>query len=187
VIQRLRTLFARKQPKTEPLDLNEAAREVLALSASELQRNRVTLRTEFDENLPTVKGDRVQLQQVILNQILNAADAMREVEDRPRDLLVATACEDASRVRLSVRDCGVGIDPQAFEKLFDPFYTTKSHGMGIGLSISRSIIESHEGRLWASIHYGPGATFSFSVPCRSEPAPRVEAARAHPPDAAAAT
>ena len=170
VIQRLRTLFARQQPKIELVDLNEAALELLALSSSELQRNYVILRTDFDAGLPTVMGDRVQLQQVILNLLLNAADAMRTVEDHPRDLLVATAREDANRIRLSVRDSGVGIDPLHAEKLFDAFYTTKSHGMGIGLSISRSIIESHEGRLWASANEGPGATFSFSIPCRSGPA-----------------
>ncbi len=170
VIERLRTLFAHKEPKTEPVDLNDAAREVLALSSAELQRQRVMLQTEFEQTLPLVSGDRIQLQQVILNLALNALDAMKQVDDRPRTLLVATARDDANRVRLSVGDCGVGIDPQHADKLFEAFYTTKSHGMGIGLSISRSIIESHEGRLWASANDGPGATFSFSIPCRSEPA-----------------
>jgi PAS domain S-box-containing protein len=168
VIQRLRALFTRKQPKTEPFNLNDAAREVLALSSSELQQNRVVLRTDLAQGLPTVSGDRVQLQQVILNLILNAADAMREVTDRPRNLLVSTALEGAKRVRLSVRDSGVGIDPQSAERLFEAFYTTKTTGMGIGLSISRSIIESHEGRLWASANEdGPGSTFSFSIPIGS--------------------
>ncbi len=168
VIQRLRALFAHAQPKTEGVDLNEAAREVLALCASELQGTRVVLQTAFDEGLPNVTGDRVQLQQVILNLVLNAADAMRGVDDRPRNLLVATAREETNSVQLSVRDSGVGIDPQSFEKLFDAFYTTKSHGMGVGLSVSRSIIESHEGRLWATANDGPGATFSFSIPCRRD-------------------
>jgi hypothetical protein len=166
VVQRLRSLFIRKQPKIEQVDLNDAAREVLTLSLSELQSSRVLLRNEFAADLPAVRGDRVQLQQVILNLVLNAADAMREVEDRPRHLLIATAREDAAAIRLSVRDCGVGIDPNAIEKLFDAFYTTKSSGMGIGLAISRSIIESHAGRLWAAVNQGPGATFSFSIPCR---------------------
>ena len=112
VVERLRTLFAHKEPKTEPVDLNDAAREVLALSSSELQRHRVTLQTDFAQELPLVSGDRVQLQQVILNLVLNAADAMKEIDDRPRTLLVATAREDADRVRLSVRDSGVGIEPQ---------------------------------------------------------------------------
>jgi len=166
VIQRLRGLFAHKQPKTEPVDLNDAAREVLTLSAGELQNNRVTLRTEFEEGLPAVTGDRIQLQQVILNLTVNAIDAMREVEDRARSLLVSTVREDRGRVRMSLRDSGIGIDPQSIEKLFGAFYTTKSQGMGIGLAISRSIIESHDGRLWAAANDGPGATFSFSIPCR---------------------
>jgi PAS domain S-box-containing protein len=167
VIQRLRALFARRHSRIEPVDLNDAAREVLTLSSSELQSNRVILRNQFDERLPAVRGDRVQLQQVILNLVLNAADAMRDVEDRPRNLLVETARDDENSIRLSVRDSGVGIDPQSLEKLFDAFYTTKSDGMGIGLAISRSIIENHEGRLWAHANEGPGATFSFSIPCGS--------------------
>jgi signal transduction histidine kinase len=166
VIQRLRSLFAQKQPKTEPVDLNDAAQEVLALSASELQNNRVILRTDLQEGLPAVIGDRIQLQQVMLNLTLNAIDAMREVADRPRLLLVSIAREEAGRVRVSMRDSGIGIDPQNIEKLFAAFYTTKTHGMGIGLAISRSIIESHDGRLWASSNDGPGATFAFSIPCR---------------------
>jgi PAS domain S-box-containing protein len=172
VVQRLRTLFARKQPMTEPVDLNDAAREVLALLSSELQRSQVILRTNLYEDLPTIRGDRVQLQQVILNLILNAADAMSGINDRPRNLLVTSSHEDShedtSWVRLSVCDSGAGIDPQNVEKLFDAFYTTKSHGMGIGLSVSRSIIESHEGWLRANANDGPGATFSFAIPCRSE-------------------
>jgi signal transduction histidine kinase len=174
VIQRLRALFARKPPRMQPVDLNDAAREVLVLSSSELHSSRVILQTDFDDDLPPVTGDRVQIQQVILNLILNATEAMREVDDRSRNLLVATARDDVNRVRLSVRDCGVGVDPQTLEKLFEAFYTTKAQGMGIGLSISRSIIENHGGRLWASTHDGPGATFSFSIPCTSEPPPALE-------------
>ncbi len=166
VIQRLRAMFARKQRAIESVDLNHVAREVLALSSSEIQRNRVILRTEFDASLPAVSGDHVQLQQVVMNLVVNAVDAMREVDDRPRDLFVATAHEDANQVRVTVRDSGVGIDAQKLSKLFDPFFTTKAHGMGVGLSISRSIIESHEGRIWASSNDGPGATFSVSIPCR---------------------
>jgi len=109
----------------------------------------------------------VQLQQVLLNLILNAADAMREIDDRARDLLIATTRESADEVHLSVRDSGVGIDPQSLEKVFGAFYTTKATGMGMGLSISRSIIESHRGRLWATANEGPGATFSFCIPCDS--------------------
>ena len=170
VIKRLRVMFSHKPPTTEPVDLNDAAREVLALSSSELQTCRVVLQTDFDAGLPLVNGDRVQLQQVILNLILNAADAMRTVDDRPRNLLIVASSEDANHVRLSVCDSGVGIDPKDLDKLFNAFYTTKSQGMGMGLSISRSIIENHKGRLWASANDGPGATFSFSIPCKSESA-----------------
>jgi PAS domain S-box-containing protein len=165
VIHRLRGMFARKQATTEAVDLNEAAREVLALSASELQSARVVQRFDFAADLPAVLGDRVQLQQVILNLILNAADAMRAVDDRPRNLWLATARDDPGGVTLSVRDEGVGIDAQSVERLFDPFYTTKSEGMGIGLAVSRSIIQSHDGRLWATPNGDrPGATFAFSIP-----------------------
>jgi PAS domain S-box-containing protein len=166
VILRLRALFARKAPAFEMLDLNDVAREVMALSTGELQRGRVSLRTELANALPPVHGDRVQLQQVILNLLLNAADAMAEIEERPRTILVKTRLDDDMAV-LSVRDAGVGIEPQVREKLFDAFYSTKPSGMGVGLSISRSIIESHEGRLWAAPNDGPGATFSFSIPSRS--------------------
>jgi PAS domain S-box-containing protein len=168
VIQRLRAMFARKAPATEPVDLNDAASEVLTLSASELRRNRVILSTVFEPGLPLVTGDRVQLQQVILNLVVNAADAMRQIEDRPRELLVSTARVEGDCIRLSVRDSGVGVGPETASKLFDAFYTTKPQGMGIGLSISRSIIESHHGRIWASGHEGPGATFSFLIPARTE-------------------
>jgi signal transduction histidine kinase len=124
------------------------------------------LRTEFSELLPAVTGDRVQLQQVILNLLLNAAEAMVEIEDRSRQLLVRTELEAPDRVRLSVRDTGAGIESHNAERLFEAFYTTKSGGMGIGLSVSRSIIESHCGRLWAEPNAGPGATFAFSLAAR---------------------
>jgi PAS domain S-box-containing protein len=168
VIQRLRAMFARRQRATEPVDLSAAAREVLALSASELRRARVATRTELAEGLPAVRGDRVQLQQVILNLVLNAADALRDVRDRPRNLAVTTARGASGEVTLSVHDEGVGIKPEHLHRLFDAFFTTKGDGMGIGLSISRSIIEAHEGRLWANANPdGPGMTFSFSLPVHS--------------------
>jgi len=166
VITRLRALFTRKGTASEAVDLNEAAREVIALSVSELQRGRVILRSELAEDLPPISGDRVQLQQVILNLLLNAADAMSGVEDRPRQLLIKTEREvdEGDRVRLAVQDTGIGFEPSGVERLFDAFYTTKSGGMGIGLSVSRSIIESHRGRLGAVPNDGPGATFWFSIP-----------------------
>jgi len=163
VITRLRALFSKKDAATESVDLNEAALEVIALSLADLQKNGVVLRPELADDLPLVTGDRVQLQQVILNLVLNASDAMSSVEDRPRQLVIRTDRED-DRARLTVRDVGVGIEPYSVEKLFEPFYTTKKGGMGIGLSVSRSIIESHHGRLWATLNDGPGAAFSFSIP-----------------------
>jgi C4-dicarboxylate-specific signal transduction histidine kinase len=174
VITRLRALFSKKEFSLESLDLNEATREVIALSLSELQRNRVLLQSEFANDLPSVTGDRIQLQQVILNLLRNASDAMMDVHDRPRQLLIGTAREDDDRVRVTMRDSGVGLDPQAIDTLFDPFHTTKPDGMGIGLSVSRSIIERHHGRLWAAPNDGPGATFSFSIPCNPERALAVQ-------------
>jgi signal transduction histidine kinase len=168
VITRLRALFSKKDTATEALDLNEAAREVIALSRSELERNRVIPRLEFADDLALVRGDRVQLQQVILNLLRNASEAMSAVDDRPRQLVIRTERDEDDHVRLSVQDAGAGFEPDDANRLFEPFYTTKSSGMGVGLSVSRSIIESHSGRLWATPNYGPGSTFSFSIPCRPE-------------------
>jgi PAS domain S-box-containing protein len=166
VIARLRALFNKHEPVSESVDLNEAAREVIALSHGELQNSRAIVRTEFADDLPSVTADRVQLQQVVLNLLRNALDAMTTVDDRPRDVLIKTEREEGGRVRFSVRDAGVGFDPQTIDKLFEAFYSTKHDGMGVGLSVSRSIIENHQGRLWAVLNNGPGATVSFSVPCR---------------------
>jgi len=171
VIARLRALFSKKEFTLESVDLNEATREVTALSLSDLQRNRVMLQFELADDLPAVRGDRVQLQQVILNLLRNASDAMAGVDDRPRQLRIRTELDAANRVRLTVQDVGVGFDPQNVDKLFAPFYTTKTDSMGIGLSISWSIIERHHGRLWAAPNDGPGATFSFSIPRSSEAVP----------------
>jgi signal transduction histidine kinase len=168
VITRLRALFSKKDATTESVDLNEATQEVIALSLSELQRGRVIVRVEFAEDLSPVTGDRVQLQQVILNLLRNASDAMSGVDDRPRKLLIRTERDERDHVRLTMQDAGVGLDPQNEAKLFEAFYSTKADGMGIGLSVSRSIIEGHHGRLWAAPNDGPGATFAFSIPCGSE-------------------
>jgi PAS domain S-box-containing protein len=168
VVTRLRAMFSKKEFTPEPMDLNEATDEVIALSLSDLQRNRVILRSALAEDLPPIVGDRVQLQQVILNLLRNASDAMSFVEDRPRELLIKTERDEGDRVRLTVKDVGVGFTPEAAAKLFQAFYTTKKDGMGIGLSISHSIIDAHHGRLWAQPNDGPGATFSFCIPCGSE-------------------
>ena len=164
VIARLRALFTKREFALEPLDLNEAAREVIALSSNDFQRNRIILQSELADDLPTVTGDRIQLQQVMLNLLRNASDAMVDVHDRPRYLFVKTEREEGDRVRLTVRDAGMGLPPQSLDSLFDAFYTTKNGGMGIGLFVSRSIVERHQGRLWAEPNDGPGATFSFSIP-----------------------
>jgi C4-dicarboxylate-specific signal transduction histidine kinase len=152
VITRLRALFSKKHTIAERVDLNDAAREVIALSLSELQRNRVILRFELADDLPLVTGDRVQLQQVILNLVRNASDAMNTVHDRARELLIRTERDEGDQALLSVRDAGLGFEPQTADRLFETFYTTKHDGMGVGLYVSRSIVD------------GPGATFSFSIP-----------------------
>jgi len=164
VISRLRAVFSKKEISIEAVDLNDATREVIALLLRDLQRSHVVLRSELADGLPPVMGDRVQLQQVILNLLLNASDAMSGVDDRPRDLVVSTAFDEGDCVRVAVQDTGVGFDPADMERLFEAFYTTKSKGMGIGLSVSRSIIERHDGCLWATPNDGPGVTFSFSLP-----------------------
>jgi PAS domain S-box-containing protein len=163
VIERLRALFRKKSAPTKAVDLNEATEEVIALLSSELQRAELILRVELAEDLPSVAGDRVQLQQVVLNLLLNASEAMNGINDRPRRLTIRTERDVDDGVRLSVADVGVGL-PQDSERLFQAFYTTKSGGMGIGLSVSRSIIENHRGRLRADPNGGPGATFSFCIP-----------------------
>jgi C4-dicarboxylate-specific signal transduction histidine kinase len=164
LMTRLRALFGKKPTTSDCLDLNEAIQEVIALTLSELCRNRVVLRVALARDLPPVRGDRVQLQQVVLNLLLNASDALRDVDDRPRDLLIRTESQDGGQVCVTVRDAGIGFRPEDVNRLFEAFYTTKSHGLGIGLSISRSIIEKHRGRLWAEPSEDHGASFSFSLP-----------------------
>lgn len=165
VITRLRTLYGRKQLSRERMDLNEATREVTSLSMGDLHHNRVIVRHELAEDLPSVRADRIQLQQVILNLVRNASEAMSAVDDRVREMLIRTERGEGDQVRLSVSDTGAGLPPGAIDQLFEAFYTTKDDGMGIGLSISRSIIEAHQGRLWGAPNDGPGATFSFAIPC----------------------
>lgn len=166
VVTKLRTLYSKKEMSLEPMDLNHATQEVISLSQVELERNRVIVRSELAEDLPFVNADRIQLQQVILNLVRNASDAMHTVDDRPRDLLIRTR-RNENDVCLAVQDAGVGFAAEDAGKLFDSFYTTKHDGMGIGLSVSRSIIEAHQGRLWAVANQGPGSTFCFSIPVSS--------------------
>jgi PAS domain S-box-containing protein len=168
VISRLRALFGKNTATNESVDLNDATREVLELSSSELIRNQVILEQQLADDLPAVAGDRVQLQQVILNLLRNASDSMSEIDDCPRHLVIKTERDEKGQVRLMVKDSGVGFAPQDADRLFESFYTTKNDGMGIGLSVSRSIIESHHGRLWATLNNGPGAAFWFSIPSAPE-------------------
>lgn len=164
VIARLRALFSKKPAATEDVDLNTAARAVVELSSHELQRNRVALEIDLSDDLPFVAGDRVQLQQVILNLLLNACDALSSIDDRPRQIKIKTDLDEVGEIRLTVEDNGVGVDPNKSDQLFNAFYTTKDHGMGIGLSVSRSIIERHDGRIWASANVGQGARFTITLP-----------------------
>ena len=150
-------------PRKIWFDLNEAVRDVIALTHSEVLTRGVSLQTRLATDLALVEGDRIQLQQVILNLILNAIEAMSGIDEGSRELLISTEGE-ASGVIVSVRDLGLGLDPQSVDRLFDAFYTTKSEGMGMGLSISRSIIEAHGGRLWVSANVPRGAIFQFTVP-----------------------
>lgn len=164
VVKRLRALFARRPAAIEAVDVNEITSDVITLTAAELSRQRVIVQTDLDRDLPPASGDRVQLQQVILNLVLNAGEAMATINDRPRRLLVRTHTEAGGLISLSVEDAGPGFERGAAEKLFESFYTTKEGGMGVGLSISRSIIENHGGRIWAAANEAGGATFSFAIP-----------------------
>ena len=166
LIRRLRVLLRDDgaEPR-KPVDLNEVTAEVTSVVHTELEPNGIVLQLALDSRLPPVLGDAVELQQVILNLLRNGSDAMVDVRDRPRQLLIMTERDDGDRVRLSVRDAGVGLSPQSLGSLFEPFSTTKRDGMGIGLFVSRSIVERHDGQLWAEPNEGgPGATFSFSIP-----------------------
>jgi signal transduction histidine kinase len=144
--------------------MNETIRDVLALVGDEAKRKSVNIRTQFADDLSPISGDRVQLQQVMLNLVMNAIEAMSSVDDRPRELLITTRNIDANQVQVTVKDSGTGIDPNTLDKIFDPFYTTKLGGMGMGLSISRSILQAHGGQLWAAAKDGPGTIFHFSLP-----------------------
>ena len=163
VVSRMRALFKKARTAMEWLDINEAIKEVVILTQSEVRRNRVVLRMELAADVPPIMGDRVQLQQVVVNLILNAIEAMSTVEDRERDLVIGTQRGEGDEVRVAVRDSGIGLDPLRAERIFDAFHTTKPGGLGMGLSISRSIVESHGGRLWAVSNDGPGATFQFTL------------------------
>jgi signal transduction histidine kinase len=165
VIARIGALMSKAPPRKEVLELNEAILEVITLTRSEATKTGVTVRTQLAPCLPRIHADRVQLQQVMLNLIVNGIQAINDVADGQRDLLITTeGTEDG--VRVGVRDTGPGLSLETSERLFEPFYTTKPNGMGMGLSICRSIVEAHGGRLWATGHASQGAVFQFTIPAR---------------------
>jgi signal transduction histidine kinase len=169
VIRRVRALAKKTDIEKVPLDINDVVREVVALVQRELTSHRVSLRTELAPALPVTLADRVQLQQVIINLVINGIEAMQSVTDRPRELVIRSDRDDAQGVHLSVTDCGVGISAEDADRLFEAFFTTKSGGMGMGLSICRSIVEAHGGQLWATANIPHGATFQFTLPVNAEP------------------
>jgi PAS domain S-box-containing protein len=164
VTERLRALYSKRDPVVEVVDLNAIAQEVIGFAHGDLRKNGVSMRTSLAADLPVVRGDHIQLQQFIFNFIKNSTEAMSGVVGRSNDLEISTMREEAGHVRLAVKDAGVGFDQGISEKLFSPFFTTKANGMGVGLSVSRAIVESHNGRLWAEPNKAHGATFAFSIP-----------------------
>ena len=168
VIKRIRDLLHKSPPETASLDINETIQEVIALVSSEVIRSKVELKAELADDLPWVTGDRIQLQQVILNLILNGKEAMSGVQSHPRELRVSSGKSESDEVVVAVRDSGHGLERKDFERIFDPFFTTKSEGMGLGLSISRTIIEAHGGRLWATQNVDQGATIQFTLPLQRD-------------------
>jgi C4-dicarboxylate-specific signal transduction histidine kinase len=163
VLSSIRSLVRKAPPRRDACQLNDAAAEVIELIYGEAVDNLVSVTTDLADPLPFVRGDRVQLQQVILNLVINAIEAMSSVIDGPRQLMIRTT-SDSTHAVVSVQDSGPGLDPETIDRVFEEFYTTKTDGVGVGLSICRSIIESHQGKLWAAQNEGRGATFSFSLP-----------------------
>jgi C4-dicarboxylate-specific signal transduction histidine kinase len=168
VIGRIRSLVKKVPQRRDRLDINKTILEVVALTDSEVHRHRVTLQTDLSRDMPLVPADRIQLQQVLLNLIANAIEAMSGLDDRPRELTVATGGSNSNDVFVEVRDSGLGLDPASLDRLFDSFYTTKRDGIGMGLAISRSIVESHGGKLWATPNQPHGAVFRFTLPVDEE-------------------
>jgi signal transduction histidine kinase len=163
VLVRTRGLLRRGEQLRERLDVNDVIRQVIALLGAELRRNGVSLRTDLPGNLPPVVVDRILLQQVILNLIMNAIEAVRAVKDRARVLRIRTEEQSSGNIVVFVQDSGVGVDPEHSSRMFEAFYTTKAEGVGMGLTISRSIVEAHGGGLWAVANDGPGSTFCFTL------------------------
>jgi signal transduction histidine kinase len=167
IVSRIRLLFKKSSPEWEVVDVNESVREMIVLLRSEATRYNVTVRTELATDLPRIMGDRVQLQQVLMNLMINGIDAMKDV-DGPRELAICSQQAHDGQLIVSICDTGVGLPPQQADQIFNAFFTTKPHGTGMGLRISRSIIESHGGRLWAADNSPRGASFCFTLPSRIE-------------------
>jgi signal transduction histidine kinase len=168
VIRRVRALANKSDLEMVPLDVNDVVREVIALMQRELFNHEVSLLTELAPALPAILGDRVQLQQVIINLVMNGIEAMQSVTNRQRELVIRSRQDEKQQVLASVTDCGVGISAEDADRLFNPFFTTKSGGMGMGLSICRSIMEAHGGRLWVTSNASHGATFQFTLPVNAD-------------------
>jgi signal transduction histidine kinase len=164
VVARIRALATKSSSNKERVNINEAIQDVVGLTRDEVRGKHVRLKTELADGLPPVMGDRVQLQQVLLNLVMNGVDAMSAVEGRARELVITAQNDEGGQVRVEVRDSGVGLNEDSIQKIFNPFYSTKPAGMGMGLSISRSIIQNHGGCIWATPNDGPGTTFHFTVP-----------------------
>jgi len=167
----VRLLFKKGTPRREVLDVNELIREMIVLLRGEATRYGIFVRTKLEAELPQVPGDRVQVQQVVMNLVMNSIDAMKEV-DGPRELTIASR-RASGDVLISVSDTGIGVPAEHADQIFTAFFTTKAHGTGMGLSISRSIVESYGGRLWATDTVGGGTTFQFNLPAASRGAPDV--------------
>jgi NO-binding membrane sensor protein with MHYT domain len=167
IIGRIRALIKKEPPRKDPLEVNDAVVEVIALTRGEAMKNNVSVQTQLAEGLPPIQGDRVQLQQVLLNLIINAVQAMSGVSEGSRGLLIGTGKHESGGVLVAVQDSGPGLKPESFEHLFDSFYTTKPGGMGMGLSICRSIVEAHGGRIWATPNAGQGITVQFTLPIQA--------------------
>jgi signal transduction histidine kinase len=163
IVSRVRSLFKKGAPQRELVELNEVIREMIILLRGETARHKILVATKLAADLPQVMADRVQLQQVLMNLMLNGIDAMRDI-DGARELAIKSEQAENGQILVSVSDSGVGLPPQQTERIFDAFFTTKSHGTGMGLSISRSIVESHGGRLWAANNSPRGASFYFILP-----------------------
>ncbi|MGA2387866.1 MAG: ATP-binding protein [Candidatus Sulfotelmatobacter sp.] len=170
VISRIRSLINKTAPERIRIQINEIIEEVVALADRQASRNEVSVVTELTPDLPLVVGDRIQLQQVILNLMLNGIEAMSGVNDRSRRLVVRSRMQDAEQIRVSIEDCGIGVTEKNISRLFEPFFTTRSQGIGMGLPISRSIVEAHGGRLWAESTVNQGSVFQFTLPKLSDPA-----------------